>query len=85
MKKEIEELKKEYFEGLTNINKEWFYFTNNRIDQIKKEAQAQREKDFNELMEWGETQRINNNLWAWSPDELNEAWIEEIKKLKEGK
>ena len=40
--------------------------------------------ELDELIKWGELEQANNNIYRKSTDELNEDWIEKIKKLKGG-
>ena len=38
-------------------------------------------KKVEELIEWGDNERKNNNIFRKSADELNEDWIEKLEKL----
>lgn len=50
------------------------------MNKILNEEIKKHEKKVEELINWGDSEQKNNNIYGKSTDELNDDWIEKIKK-----
>jgi len=51
----------------------------------KLQAKKEFEQKLNALIDWGNKERLNNNIFCKSEDELNDSWIDKIEELNSSK